>query len=195
MFTDISVKFVCIRNVKMKERKTLVIIVHPDMKHSVINKRWVEELQKYPDTFTMHQLYERYPDEQIDVLAEQQLIEQHDTIIFQFPFYWFSSPPLLKKWLEEVLTHGWAYGSKSGYKVAGKKISLAVSVGGDEDEYRDGEKYRYTLDELLRPFEPTFDYIKADYKPFFAYYGLEFNAAEEWIANSVPLYLQHIRSL
>jgi len=175
--------------------KTLVIVVHPDMKNSVINKRWVEELQKYPDTYTVHQLYGCYPDEQIDVPAEQHLIEQHDKIVFQFPFYWFSSPPLLKKWFDEVLTHGWAYGSKSGYKLAGKKISLAITVGGDEEEYRKGEKYGYTMHELLRPFELTFYYIKADYKPFFAYYGLEFNATEEWIEKSVSLYLEHIDSV
>ncbi|KGE13115.1 NAD(P)H-dependent oxidoreductase [Sphingobacterium deserti] len=174
--------------------KTLVIVVHPDMKNSVINKRWVEELQKYPDTYTVHQLYACYPDEQIDVPAEQHLIEQHDKIVFQFPFYWFSSPPLLKKWFDEVLTHGWAYGSKSGYKLAEKTISLAITVGGDEDEYREGEKYGYTMQELLRPFELTFDYIKADYKPFFAYYGLEFKATEEWIEKSVALYLAHIDS-
>ncbi|WP_396125955.1 NAD(P)H-dependent oxidoreductase [Brevibacillus laterosporus] len=25
------------------------------------------------------------------------------------PFYWYSSPPLLKKWLDDIFTHGWAY--------------------------------------------------------------------------------------
>ncbi len=70
-------------------------------------------------------------------------------------------PSLFKKWLDEVLTHGWAYGSKSGYKVSGKKIALALSVGIDEQEYRPSEKYKYTLEELTRPFELTFEYIKS----------------------------------
>ncbi|MDF7639407.1 NAD(P)H-dependent oxidoreductase [Lactobacillus sp. ESL0791] len=26
----------------------------------------------------------------------------------QFPFYWYSCPPLLKKWEDDVLEHGWA---------------------------------------------------------------------------------------
>ncbi len=53
---------------------------------------------------------------------------------FGSPYYWFNCPPLFKKWLDEVLTHWrWAYGSKSGYRVSGKKIALlAISAGVDE---------------------------------------------------------------
>lgn len=172
--------------------KTLIIIAHPHIEDSLINKRWIEELEKYSEQYTIHQLYKVYPSEQIDVHAEQQLIEQHDHIVFQFPLYWFSTPPLLKKWQDEVLTYGWAYGSKSGYKVGGKKVTLAVSVGADEREYAYNEKYKYTLKELLRPLELTFEYIHADYCPFFAYYGIERNSTPEWIERSVPLYLQFL---
>lgn len=175
--------------------KTLVIVIHPTIESSVINKRWIEELHKFPDKFVVHQLHKVYPDEKIDVLAEQKLIEQYDKIVFQFPYYWFNCPPLFKKWLDEVLTHGWAYGSKSGYKVSGKKIALALSVGIDEQEYRPSEKYKYTLEELTRPFELTFDYVKADYRPFFAYYGMELNATEEWVERSVPMYLDFLDGL
>lgn len=86
--------------------KTLIIIVHPDIERSVINKRWIEELSKHPDKYDVHQLHKVYPDEQIDALAEQKLIEQYDKIVFQFPFYWFNCPPFLKKWLDDVLTYG-----------------------------------------------------------------------------------------
>ncbi|TDQ08290.1 NAD(P)H-dependent oxidoreductase [Pedobacter metabolipauper] len=172
--------------------KTLVIVTHPNIENSAVNKRWVKELKKFPNDYVIHQLYEVYPDEKIDVLAEQKLVDQFDKIIFQFPFYWFNCPSLLKKWLDDVLIHGWAYGSKSGFKLAGKKIALAVSVGIDEHEYAHGEKYKYTVDELLRPFELSFEYIKADYQPFFAYYGLEFNSTEELIERSVPLYIDFL---
>ena len=172
--------------------RTLIIVTHPHIEDSLINKRWIEELEKFPEQYTVHQLYKVYPDEQIDVQAEQQLIEQHDHIVFQFPLYWFATTPLLKKWQDEVLTYGWAYGSKSGYKVGGKKVTLAVSAGIDEREYAHNEKYKYTLKELLRPFELTFEYIHADYRPFFAYYGIELNSTPEWIEQSVPLYLRFL---
>jgi len=179
---------------RYEKTKTLVIVIHPEMKGSSINKRWVEELKKFPENYTVHDLHEVYPDENIDVLAEQQLIEQYHKIVFQFPFYWFNCPPLFKKWLDVVLTHGWAYGSKSGFKVSGKKIALAISLGSDEDEYGSSGVYKYSLDELTRPFELTFEYVKAEYRPFFAYYGFEYKSSEEWIEKSVDQYLEFLKA-
>ncbi|MBE8713047.1 NAD(P)H-dependent oxidoreductase [Sphingobacterium hungaricum] len=172
--------------------KTLIIVTHPNLQQSVVNKRWLEEIGKFPEKFTIHNLYKTYPDQKIDVLAEQELIENHDKIIFQFPFYWFSSPPLLKQWLDEVLTYGWAYGSKSGYKLEGKKIALAISVGGAEEEYRDAEKYGQSLETLTYPLKLSFDYVKADYQPLFASYGFEINAEKEVVDKSADDYLDYL---
>lgn len=175
--------------------KTLVIVIHPNIKESLINKRWIEELEKQPDNFEIHQLHEKYPDEKIDVLLEQQLLEKYNKIVFQFPFYWFNCPPFFKKWLDEVLTYGWAYGKSSGYRLAGKKIALAISVGIDEIEYNANGKYKYSLDQLTSPFEITFNYVHADYRPLFAYYGIEKQTSKEWIEQSVPLYLNFLQQL
>ena len=174
--------------------KTLVMVIHPDIKNSLVNKRWIEELKKFPERYVIHQLYEAYPDEKIDVLAEQKLVEQYDHIVFQFPYYWFNCPSLFKKWMDEVLIHGWAYGSKSGYKVSGKKIALAISLGADEQEYRPSAVYKYPLEELTRPFELSFEFVKAGYQPLFAYYGIEYNSSDEWIEKSVPLYLNFLNA-
>lgn len=175
--------------------KILIIVIHPDLENSVINKRWMSALEQNLEQYHVHDLYREYPNGVIDVAAEQQLVEQYDKIVFQFPFYWFSSPPLFKTWQDEVLTYGWAYGSKSGFKMAGKKIALAISVGVAEEIYSAEEKYKYTLEELTRPFELTFDYIKADYQPLFAYYDLELNTEESWIARSVALYMEYLNAL
>ncbi len=175
--------------------KTLVIVVHPKISESVINKRWVTELLKFPEKYTVHQLYETYPNEQIDVLAEQKLVEQHDTIVFQFPYYWFNCPPLMKKWLDEVLTHGWAYGSKSGYRMKGKKIALAISLGVKESDLNGSGKYKYTLDELTRPFELSFEYIKANYQPPFAFYGMDNNVSDSYLTLGVKLYMDFLAGM
>lgn len=175
--------------------KTLVIVTHPDIEKSIINKRWIEELAKYPEKYTVHQLYEAYPDGKINVAREQELMESHDNIVFQFPFYWFSSPPLLKQWLDEVILYGWAYGSNSGYKLAGKKMSLAVTAGIDEEAYRPSGVYKYTMKELFRPYELTFEYIKAKYEEPFVYYGIERNPSKEWIENSVPMFTEFLEAL
>lgn len=33
--------------------KTLIIVTHANIETSVINKRWVNELQKYPEKYTV----------------------------------------------------------------------------------------------------------------------------------------------
>ncbi|TWR31490.1 NAD(P)H-dependent oxidoreductase [Mucilaginibacter pallidiroseus] len=175
--------------------KTLIIVTHPNLETSVINKRWVEELQKYPDQYYIHNLHGTYPDGKIDVQREQALIEQYEKIVFQFPFYWFSCPGLLKTWFDDILTHGWAYGSQSGYKMGGKIITLAITAGVDEEEYTVDGRYRYTVNELIRPFKLSFEYIKADYRPFFAYYGLDYKIAKDGVEESVQPYLDFLRAL
>ncbi|KLT65514.1 NAD(P)H-dependent oxidoreductase [Pedobacter sp. BMA] len=175
--------------------QTLVIVTHPDIENSLVNKRWIQELNKFPDRYAVHQLHEAYPNGKIDVVAEQKLIEQYDKIVFQFPYYWFNSPWFLKKWLDEVLTHGWAYGSKSGYPISGKKVTLAISLGVDEEELSNTGKYRYPLKELTRPFELSFEYVRADYRPIFAYYGIEYNSSKESIEKSVKLYIEFLNAL
>ena len=175
--------------------KTLVIIIHPDLENSVINKRWIEELNKYPEKYTIHNLHDLYPDEKIDVQQEQQLIETHDKIIFQFPFYWFNCPPFFKKWLDDVLIHGWAYGVDSPYKLTGKKIALGITVGINEEDYREAGKYKYTLKQLTAPFEITFNYVRADYKSLFAFYGAEHAPLTEMTDKSALNYISFIESL
>ena len=89
-------------------KKSLVILAHSNLNNSRVNKRWKEELEKYEDKILIHDLYKEYPDWNINVSKEQMLLESHENIIIQFPFYWYSSPPLLKKWIDEVFTYNWA---------------------------------------------------------------------------------------
>ncbi|WP_431085794.1 NAD(P)H-dependent oxidoreductase [Paenibacillus sp. 8b26] len=158
--------------------KTLIIVSHPNIEKSVINKRWVEELKKYPEKYTVHELYNIYPDGNIDVEKEQQLIESHRNLVLQFPVYWFNCPPLLKKWLDDVFAYGWAYGSNGGDKLKNRKVGLAVSAGIKKEDYSEEGRYRYTLEHLLSPFETTLLYCNADYRSFFAFYGIESEPGE-----------------
>ena len=114
--------------------KTLVIITHPNLEQSRINRTWMEELKKHEE-ITIHTLYQAYPDGKINVAHEQSLLESHDRIILQFPFYWYSTPPLLKQWQDEVLSYGWAYG-EGGDKLHGKELGLAISTFGPKDSYQ-----------------------------------------------------------
>lgn len=174
--------------------KKLIIVSHPHINTSVVNKRWVEELEKHPDHFTIHNIYESYPDGKIDVEKEQQLVEAHDAVVFQFPFYWFSSPPLLKQWMDDVLTYGWAYGS-TGKKLNDKKIALAISVGVYEEDYRADGKNEVTFERLLLPFRTMALYVNANYKGHFAFYGAEHDPSIEDIDKSAREYASFVMDL
>ncbi|MEM9227864.1 MAG: NAD(P)H-dependent oxidoreductase, partial [Verrucomicrobiota bacterium] len=85
--------------------KPLVIVAHPNLTESRFNQALYKAAAEHPD-ITTRVLYEAYPDWKIDVAHEQALLEAHDRIILQFPLYWYSTPPMLKLWEDEVLTYG-----------------------------------------------------------------------------------------
>ncbi|MEA4891164.1 MAG: NAD(P)H-dependent oxidoreductase [Peptococcaceae bacterium] len=173
--------------------KTLVIVAHPDIEKSVINRRWLEELKKHPENYTVHNLYQAYPDCRIDVKKEQELVESHGGLVLQFPIYWFSCPPLLKAWLDQVLTHGWAYGG--GDKLKGRKTAIAVTAGISKEDYRETGKYRCTLEQLLLPFETVFLYVQANPPAFFAFYGAEDQQSLKLVEKSAQNYLTFLNNL
>lgn len=172
--------------------KTLVILAHPHMGQSVVNKAWINSLPKDKSVIDVHDLYETYPDWQIDVVAEQQLLEQHDRIVFQFPIFWFNMPPLLKKWMDEVLAYGWCYGP-DGNKMEGKEIGAVVSVGGPAAFYQMGGQNLYTLDRYLSFLEGTANFIRAKHLPCHAFYGAETGeATEDALMENAKKYLDYL---
>lgn len=171
--------------------KTLIVVIHPDINSSVVNKKWINEAVKYPDLFTVHDIYQTYKDGVIDVEKEQRLIEEHGNLILQFPLYWFNCPPLLKQWLDEVFTYGWAYGS-SGQKLKGRNFALAVSAGIKEEEL--SSRYNRTLNNILLPFEMTAKYVGAKYLPFYSFYGAEFEPSSERLESSAKGYIDFLQS-
>lgn len=174
--------------------KTLVVVTHPRIETSIVNKRWVEELRKHSEQFTVHELHRTYPDGMIDAPRERALIESHGPLVLQFPVYWFNCPPLLKTWLDDVFVEGWAFG-RGGNKLEGRKIALAVSAGITEDEYRGNGRYRHTLEEVLVPFSTTLIYVGADYRSFFPFYGAEGDFSPELVDESARRYVEFLEEI
>lgn len=158
--------------------KTLVIAAHPNMEGSTINSTWVKRLRKEEGEITVHELYAAYPDGKIDVEREQQLLLQHDRIVFQFPFYWYSSPSLLKEWQDVVLTYGWAYGSQ-GTNLQGKEFMLAISTAGPEAAYQAGGYNQYSMSELTKPFQAMANLTGMRFLPTFTVKGVRFLSSDE----------------
>lgn len=133
--------------------KVLVLFAHPAFEKSLIHQHLLSAIANIKH-LTLHDLYEKYPDFFIDVQAEQRLLLEHEVILFQFPFYWYSTPALLKEWQDLVLEWGFAYG-EGGNKLQGKGFQLCLSTGGAEAAYdRSGYNY-FSIQELMSPLLQT----------------------------------------
>jgi glutathione-regulated potassium-efflux system ancillary protein KefG len=138
----------------MAKPRILVTLAHPDLASSRANKRLLEVARDI-EGVTVNDLYARYPDFKIDVKREQQLLLDHDLLVLQFPFYWYSCPALLKEWEDRVLEQGFAFPPGVGDALKGKHWLTVTTAGGSEDAYRSGGFNNYTMSELLRPFQQT----------------------------------------
>jgi len=133
--------------------KVLILFAHPAIQKSRINSYLIKGISEIQDV-TFHDLYEEYPEFDIDVKHEQQLVENHDVIIFHFPLYWYSTPAILKEWQDLVLLHGWAYGSK-GTALKDKLFFCTISTGSPGIAYEVGGFHDHTLNQLLVPLRQT----------------------------------------
>lgn len=131
----------------------LVLAAHPDLRHSRVNRALMQATQGLSNV-TLRDLYALYPDHVIDVPAEQALAAQADLIVWLHPIHWYSMPPLMKLWLDEVLTLGWAYGH-DGRALRGKDLWLVATTGGTEEAYSPQGYNRYFFDAFLPPYEQT----------------------------------------
>jgi glutathione-regulated potassium-efflux system ancillary protein KefG len=134
-------------------RRILILFAHPVLERSRVNRRLLAMAREVSGV-TIHDLYEAYPTLDIDAKREQRLLDDHDVIVFQHPFYWYSSPAILKEWQDLVLEHGWAYGH-GGTHLRGKITLNAITTGGPETAYHRGGYNRFTIRELLAPWDQT----------------------------------------
>lgn len=134
-------------------RKVLILFAHPAYRRSRVNRALREAVEGL-DGVTLHDLYETYPDFAIDPDREQALLLEHEVYVAQHPFFWYSAPAILKEWQDLVLEHGWAYGSH-GRQLEGKLWMQAITAGGRDSAYTEEGRNRWTIDELLRPYEAT----------------------------------------
>lgn len=134
-------------------RRVLVLFAHPVLERSRVNRRLVEAVRDV-EGVTIRDLYEEYPTLSINVRREQDDLLAHDVIVFQHPFYWYSAPAILKEWQDLVLEHGWAYGV-GGTHLRGKLTFNAITTGGPAHAYQRGGYNRFSVRELLAPFDQT----------------------------------------
>ncbi|MEY8876282.1 MAG: NAD(P)H-dependent oxidoreductase [Leptothrix sp. (in: b-proteobacteria)] len=135
--------------------RVAVWVAHPDLRRSGVNRRLLDVARGAdPARIEVRDLYAHYPDYAIDVAAEQAVAAAADLLVWVHPIHWYAMPALMKLWVDEVLSLGWAYGP-GGRALAGKDLWLVASTGADESAYHPSGYNRHFFDAFLPPYEQT----------------------------------------
>ena len=163
----------------------LILFAHPRFEKSRVNRALLASINRLPGV-TLEDLYEQYPDFNVDVEREKQLLTGHQIIIWHHPFYMYGAPALLKQWMDLVLEYGWAHG-RGVYSLRDKIIFNALTSGGTRETYTANGHNRFTVREFLAPFEQTARLCRMTFLPPFVVQGTHL-LTEEQLSLHAALY-------
>ncbi len=177
--------------------KVLVIAAHPALQQSQVTQRLMQAAQRLAQDephacVAVRDLYALYPDYLINVPAEQAALAQAQLVVWLHPVHWYSMPPLLKLWLDEVFSFGWAYGP-GGEALKGKDLWLAASTGGPEVAYHPAGYNRYFFDAYLPPYEQTARLCGMRWLPPLVLYGAH-RVEPTQLAQHSNLFVERLRT-
>ena len=171
--------------------KLLVVSGHVDLAHSVANKAILAGLQKeFPDA-EFDNLIGLYPDYKIDAKAEQEKLVKADVIVLQFPFFWYNCPSIMRKWFEDVLQHGFAYGS-NGRALEGKKLLVSLTLGAPTEMYQHDASQNFEIGEFMPSFIQMANLCRMQWSGFVCSGGYQFTAEE---AKKIDIANKHVKEL
>lgn len=171
--------------------RTCVLAAHPNWRESRVNRRLLEAARGVHGV-DVQDLYGAYPDYDIDVQAEQRRVAACSLLVLLHPIQWYSMPALMKLWLDDVLTQGWAYGP-GGTALQGKDLWLVATTGGPEASYHPQGYNRYFFDAFLPPYEQTAALCGMRFLPPLLLHGANRAGAAEVDAH-VAVFAQRLRS-
>ncbi len=172
--------------------KILILLAHPRFERSRAGRILHDAAEDLPFV-TVHDLYELYPDFNIDKEREQALLLEYSILVWQYPIYMYNTPSILKQWIDIVLEHGWAHG-KGGGNLKNKLIFSSVTTGGSRESYGPEGFNRYRLPEFIRPLEQTASLCNMVWLPPFAVQGV-YLQSDEQMARHADLYRKVLERL
>jgi glutathione-regulated potassium-efflux system ancillary protein KefF len=170
----------------------LVLVAHPALAQSRANRALMAAARAAGGRVEVRDLYALYPDYLIDVDVEQARLAAAQLVVWQHPIQWYATPPLMKLWIDEVLSFGWAYGP-GGRALRGKDLWLVASTGGSEVSYRPDGYNRYFFDAFLPPYEQTAALCGMRFLPPLLLHAAHRASADE-IAAHAQVYAQRLAS-
>ena len=170
----------------------LVLVAHPSLEQSRANRRLMQAAAGASARVEVRDLYALYPDYLIDTAAEQARLQAATLVVWQHPIHWYSMPPLMKLYVDEVLSFGWAYGP-DGDALRGKDLWLVATTGGPEDSYRPDSYNRYFFDAFMPPYEQAATLCGMRFLPPLLLHGAH-DVNEAQIAAHAAVYAQRLSS-
>ncbi|KAL7067313.1 flavodoxin-like fold family protein [Cryptosporidium serpentis] len=144
--------------------RILVIFSHPGK--SIANQAIINILvEKFGQNIQVRHLDQLYPNQRIDVEAEQRALVSAELIVLQFPMYWYNMPPSLKNWLDLVLSYGFAYGTS--YKLKDKHILVSITTGSENKNYEET-----TVNDFLTSLKSTSEFTKMKFAGILAVHSM-----------------------
>lgn len=120
-----------------------------------------------------------------DIEAELAKLLWCDLLLMNFPIFWFSTPAILKGWIDRVLVSGVTYGGKRFYDrggLRGKQALVSVTLG--------GQSHMFDVD-AVHP--PVHDMLRHLLQGTLAYTGLQVHAP--FVAWHVPYITEDARRM
>ena len=150
--------------------KTLLIVSHPYPEQSQVIQALQQTAASLPNV-TVRNLETLYGHDTtaFDVAAEQQAHEGVERVVYLFPIHWFNLTPMLKAYLNQVWSYGWAFGPE-GHALRGKQMQVVVSAGATAHTYSAAGLIQSTVQEVLTPMKASALYVGMSYAEPLAFY-------------------------
>ena len=173
---------------QLSKSRALLLVAHPDWQTSRANRALLEALNGMSGVRIVN-LYD-YAGKSYDLSEFRAWVSEAKSLIFQFPFYWASAPSEMKRWIDEVFTS-----LAHEEVVKGKKLLVATTAASEFSSYRSGGRNRFTIDELLRPYQMTANHSGMVWQTPFVVYGLAGELGEQNLKKGVEIYPRVIAGL
>ena len=150
--------------------KTLIIISHPDVTQSSSQQFLLASIkgEELIQIRHLESILAEQENNHFDKRIERACLQEADRIIFQFPFYWYQCPSVMKQWMDEVLTLNLSQKNKM------KELGIVVTVGAKSDRYTVGGSVGFGIEELLRPYQALANQLGWNYQTPFVIYQFQY---------------------
>ncbi len=114
---------------QLKDMSNILLVSgHMNLVSSHINREIISNLEHSSLNIKIHTLgwlYNSYFD--LDVAKEHEVLRDSDTIILQFPFYWYNMPSIMHLWIERVFTSEFAH--QNTFRGRRKSLISSLTTG------------------------------------------------------------------